>query len=185
MKKYLSFLLLIASVLTIVISFPAYNVKAFSPQDLVQASADLINLEGKSIGNVHFIQGTEGVVIRIKISDMNPGAHAMHFHNIGDCRNEDFKSAGPHIMPDGKPHGFFNPKGPHAGNLPNLIVHDDRSTEVEIYTSLISLDGKFSVPLLDDDGSAIVIHQFEDDHYTQPIGGSGERIACGVIKKML
>ena len=36
--------------------------------------------------------------------------------------------------------------------------------------------------LLDDDGSSVVIHENPDDHVTQPIGGSGGRIACGIIQ---
>lgn len=178
MKKQFTFMLALALIFIIKAAY------GFLPQSLVRAEAEIVDTKGNSVGKAHFTQGTEGVVIRIEITDLDPGAHAMHFHNIGDCKNGDFKSAGPHIMPDGKPHGYFNPRGPHAGNLPNLIVGDDRTTEVEIYTSLVSLDGKFAVPLLDDDGSTIIIHQYEDDHYTQPTGGSGERVACGVVKKV-
>jgi Cu-Zn family superoxide dismutase len=36
--------------------------------------------------------------------------------------------------------------------------------------------------LRDGDGSALVIHANPDDHMTQPIGGSGPRVACAVIK---
>jgi Cu-Zn family superoxide dismutase len=37
--------------------------------------------------------------------------------------------------------------------------------------------------LLDDDGSAIVIHESPDDYVTGPTGNAGARIACGVIVK--
>ncbi len=33
----------------------------------------------------------------------------------------------------------------------------------------------------DADGIALVIHEDRDDHLTQPIGGAGARVACGVI----
>ena len=36
--------------------------------------------------------------------------------------------------------------------------------------------------LKDADGSALVIHANPDDHMSQPIGGAGARIACGVIR---
>ena len=37
--------------------------------------------------------------------------------------------------------------------------------------------------LLDEDGSAVIIHENPDDHITQPIGGAGGRVACGVVKE--
>ena len=37
-------------------------------------------------------------------------------------------------------------------------------------------------PLLDEDGSAVIIHENPDAHLTQPIGGAGGRIACGIIE---
>ena len=38
--------------------------------------------------------------------------------------------------------------------------------------------------LLDEDGSAVIIHENPDDHMAQPIGGAGGRIGCGIIGKM-
>ena len=35
------------------------------------------------------------------------------------------------------------------------------------------------------DGSAIVIHAGPDDHTTDPAGNAGDRIACGVITKVV
>jgi Cu-Zn family superoxide dismutase len=32
-------------------------------------------------------------------------------------------------------------------------------------------------------GTALVIHANPDDHFTDPTGNSGGRIACGVIQK--
>jgi superoxide dismutase, Cu-Zn family len=37
--------------------------------------------------------------------------------------------------------------------------------------------------VLDDDGSAIVIHATADDYRSQPSGNSGDRIACAVIEQ--
>jgi len=39
-----------------------------------------------------------------------------------------------------------------------------------------------SADLLDEDGTALIIHENRDDHLTQPIGGAGARVACAVIK---
>ena len=151
-----------------------------------KAHSVIINNAGQEIGEAQYIQGNEGVLIEVKINDLPAGKRGMHFHEVGTCDDHDhFKMAKGHIMPTGKPHGYLNPAGPHAGNLPNLIVHQDGSVHVELYTDLVSISGHGVKPaLLDDDGSVLMIHVNEDDHTTQPIGGSGARIACGVIKKM-
>jgi Cu-Zn family superoxide dismutase len=31
-------------------------------------------------------------------------------------------------------------------------------------------------------GKALIVHAMPDDYKTQPSGGSGERVACGVIR---
>ena len=51
--------------------------------------------------------------------------------------------------------------------------------EVEALEPNVTLSGE--APLLDADGSALVIHAGADDYKTDPAGNSGGRIACGVI----
>jgi Cu-Zn family superoxide dismutase len=152
--------------------------------DTHKAKSVIINNAGETIGEAVYTQGTQGVLIEVMVSNLPPGKHGMHFHEVGTCADHDhFKSAKGHIAPDGKPHGYTNPDGPHAGNLPNLIIHDDGTAHVELYSGLVSLHGNKNQPaLLDDDGSTLMIHINEDDHLTQPIGGAGARIACGVIE---
>ncbi len=159
-------------------SFFITNALAFD-----EAHSEILNNKGKVIGTASYRQGTEGVVIRIKVKGLKPGIHGMHFHEIADCSDyEHFERAGGHIFTHEKAHGFFNADGPHEANLPNLIVARDGSTHVELYTDLVSLSGQNWKPqLIDEDGTSLVIHAQEDDHYTQPIGNSGKRVACGVI----
>ncbi|HZG40922.1 MAG TPA: superoxide dismutase family protein [Nodosilinea sp.] len=144
--------------------------------------ADLIDNSGKPIGTVQVEQGHKGVLITLNAQDLPPGYHGMHFHAVGDCSDlAAFKSAGGHVNPFDTPHGFRNPDGPHEGNLPNLVVAADGTVEVELYSDLVTLDSG-AAKLLDDDGTALIIHTDKDDHYSQPIGGSGGRIACAVIE---
>jgi Cu-Zn family superoxide dismutase len=150
--------------------------------DALITQADLLDNSGKAIGTVQVEQGHKGVLVHLKAKDLPPGAHGMHFHAVGDCSDlEAFKSAGGHVNPFDQPHGFRNPDGPHEGNLPNLIVAGDGTVEVELYSDLVALDSG-AAKLLDEDGTALIIHTDQDDHYSQPIGGSGGRIACAVIK---
>ena len=75
--------------------------------------------------------------------------------------------------------------GPDNGDLPLLHVGANGSAVAEFYTTLVSLsaDAHARQPgLFDADGSAVIIHANPDDHLTQPIGGAGDRIACGVIE---
>jgi len=150
-----------------------------------KAFSQIVNNDGKVIGEALYTQGAEGVLIEINAEGLPAGKHGMHFHEVGTCEDHDhFKMAKGHIMPTGRPHGYLNKEGgPHEGNLPNLIVHKDGTVHVELYSELVSVYGHDSKPaLLDDDGSVLMIHINEDDHDTQPIGGSGARIACGIVE---
>ena len=70
--------------------------------------------------------------------------------------------------------------GPHAGDLEAITVdYMGKSTFVVIDPRVTLSAGPNS--LLDADGSAIVLHALPDDQRTDPSGGSGARIACGVI----
>jgi len=146
-------------------------------------NSDIINNDGSVIGSLRLQQGTAGVLVNISAADLPAGSHGTHFHTVGDCSDlEGFTTAGGHVNPFSKPHGFLNPDGPHEGNLPNLVVTDNGTVDVELYSELVSLaDG--TANLLDADGSALIIHVNQDDHFSQPIGGSGARIACAVIKQ--
>jgi Cu-Zn family superoxide dismutase len=44
---------------------------------------------------------------------------------------------------------------------------------------MVTVDGEQA--LLDDDGSAVVVHAAADDYKTDPAGNAGDRIACGVV----
>ncbi len=164
-------------------SHSAMDVKEVTEPLITQtASADIISNAGASVGALTIEQGPRGIVINLDVRDLPPGRHGMHFHAVGSCAPmETFSEAGGHIMPKNLPHGFFHPDGPHAGNLPNLIVSADGTAKVELYSNLLMLD-QGQGAILDEDGSTLMIHTNPDDHFTQPIGGSGGRIACGVIK---
>ena len=150
------------------------------------ASADIMDAGGMSLGEAVFEQTPSGVLINVSVMGLEPGAHGIHLHRVGACE-PDFTAASGHINPGGAMHGLRNPQGPDNGDLPVLHVAMDGSARAEFYTTRVSLsdDPTGDMPgLLDEDGSAVVIHADPDDHYTQPIGGSGGRVGCGVIGAM-
>jgi Cu-Zn family superoxide dismutase len=143
------------------------------------ASATLKDKDGKEVGQVVLTRAEDGVLMNVTLTGIAPGDHAFHVHTTGKCEPPDFKSAGAHFNPDQTKHGMMNSEGPHSGDMPNLHVPESGKLQVEILNTLVSLDG--NAALLDDDGSALIVHAGADDYKTDPAGNAGDRIACGVV----
>jgi superoxide dismutase, Cu-Zn family len=148
-----------------------------------KAAATFVDRQGNEIGTASLTGGPNGTLIRIEIDGLPEGWKAIHIHEIGTCDDPDegFEASGEHLNPDDRPHGLMNPDGPDAGDLPNLYADSQGRVRAEMFTTLASLDGSVGARILDDDGAALIIHENPDDHHSQPIGGSGARIACAVI----
>lgn len=158
---------------------------AAQADDHLGATANFVNKDSESVGTAVLTESPHGVLINLDLHGLPPGPKAIHIHTVGTCDDPDggFVASKGHLNPTGKEHGLMNPAGPDNGDLPNLIVLEDGSVEVEMFTPYASIRGAEGRPaMLDYDGAAFVIHVNRDDHITQPIGGAGPRIACGVIK---
>lgn len=141
-------------------------------------TADLKNNTGQTVGAVTLTDAPKGVLMRVEAKGLTPGWHGMHLHAKGDCSKSDFTSAGPHVHgPAAAVHGLLNPAATETGDLPNIHIAADGAGAAEVFSSQVKLS-----ELRDADGSAVVIHAGADDHMAQPIGGSGARVACAVIK---
>jgi Cu-Zn family superoxide dismutase len=143
------------------------------------ANAVLKDKDGKEVGTVELTGTPSGVLMRLDLTAVPPGEHALHLHTVGKCEPPDFKSAGGHFNPDETKHGLLSDEGPHAGDLPNIYVPESGKITIEVLAPLVSLSGERA--LLDDDGTAIVIHDGADDALTDPAGNAGDRIVCGVV----
>lgn len=142
----------------------------------------MINTAGEEIGFATMAQGPHGVMIHVRVEGLEPGKKGLHLHSHGVCDHDHgFKTAKGHVGLKEGAHGLMNPDGPEAGDLPNIFIGADGVGETEIFTDLVNIDGRDGEFLLDEDGSTFVIHENADDHLTQPIGGAGARVACGVI----
>ena len=146
------------------------------------ASATLRDAQGKVVGTATMTPGEGGVKIAVSVSGVAPGLHGFHVHAVGKCEGPDFKSAGGHFNPAAKEHGLENPKGSHAGDMPNLSVGSDGSGKGEFLARGASLDaGPGS--LFPDGGTSVVLHAAPDDMKSDPAGNAGARIACGVVAR--
>ena len=145
--------------------------------------ATLRDAGGNRVGRAVLTQGPTGLLIRIEATGLTPGWHGVHIHATGQCEAP-FTSAGGHInhAETAAPHGLLNGEGPDDGDLPNVFADAQGRVNAEVFTTRARIasagPGQW---LWDQDGSALVIHASADDHATQPIGGAGARVACGVM----
>lgn len=147
------------------------------------SSAQLKGPAGEDVGQVMVQQVPTGVVIDIEVKGLGPGWHGVHLHEKGDCTGPAFTSAGAHVHAGeaAREHGYLTMSGGEPGDLPNLWVGADGTGKAQFYSTRVSLSSDRPGALWDADTAAVVVHAAKDDHFTQPIGGSGARVACGVL----
>ncbi|MGM9636420.1 MAG: superoxide dismutase family protein [Eubacteriales bacterium] len=123
-------------------------------------------------GTVRFRQMRMGVLVTAEIHNLptDDGFFGFHIHEGDQCTDDSenpFESAGGHYNPQNREHPY------HAGDLPPLLNADG-------YAYLSVLTDRFTVQEIV--GRTVVVHLDRDDFTTQPSGGSGVRIGCGVIE---
>jgi Cu-Zn family superoxide dismutase len=145
------------------------------------ASGTFVDASGAAIGTVRLTEDRHGIVhVSVKVRGLSAGLHGIHIHAVGAC-SPTFLAAGGHYNPLTHEHGLENPNGPHAGDLPNLMVDAHGHGRLHARTDRVTLTAG-PATLFDADGSAFIIHANPDDQVTDAgNGGSGARIACAVI----
>lgn len=122
----------------------------------------------------------EGTVVRFDVRGLPKGdgrcgkpIFACHVHDGISCNgnaSDPFAAALGHFNPEGCPHPY------HAGDMPPLFSANGRAMQ-------IFLTDRFKVSDIID--KTVIIHTSPDDFTSQPAGNAGERIACGVIRRMI
>ncbi len=144
----------------------------------------LVNSQGQPAGTVTFKPVKQGVKMTVKLENIPFGEHGVHIHQNAVCDAPDFKAAGGHFNPTGKHHGFENPEGHHAGDLPgNVSVGENHKGQASFVLKDISMDPNLPNSIFANGGTSVVVHEHADDEKTDPAGNAGNRIACGVVKQ--
>jgi len=146
------------------------------------AIADLADTSGRIVGRAVLVEQSDGVRILLDLTGVLAGTKGVHIHEVGRCEPPSFESAGGHFNPRQAQHGTANPAGPHAGDLPNVIVDSTGRGHLEATATRATI-GRGAAALVGPNGTALVVHSSPDDLRTDPDGRSGARIACGVIRR--
>lgn len=139
---------------------------------------------GPSVGTVKITETDKGLEFAPDLKSLPPGEHGFHIHTNGTCepamkegKATAAEAAGGHFDPQntGK---HLGPEGEgHLGDLPVLVVNNDGfATETVVAPRLKKID--------EVKDRALMVHMGGDNmaDHPKPLGGGGERYACGVIK---
>ena len=139
---------------------------------------------GKMIGTVTITESKNGLVFTPALSGLPPGPHGYHVHETGSCGANEKEgkvvaagAAGGHYDPTGSKHHAGPTGDGHMGDLPPLVVGGNGGASVAVTAPRLT-------KLADVKGKALMIHAGGDNYADKPapLGGGGERIACGVIQ---
>lgn len=169
--------------------------------------AEVKDATGNAVAKVRVTRTDDGKTrVRIVASGLTAGFHGFHVHTTGQCDPAAQDSAGTPV-PFLSAGGHYNPAatthGAHSGDMPPLYAAADGRALLVFKTDLFR-PGQ----LMDDDGSAVVIHAGPDnlahipattptgDRYhshlddvlgadgaTKATGDAGSRFACGVLQR--
>lgn len=171
--------------------------------------AKLKTVDGAAIGKVIFgVHSSCTTKVKADLAGLTEGFHGFHVHTTGICDPEatdasqnpsPFFTAGSHWNRDTTDHGN------HTGDMPPLMGMESGDANLFFTTDRFRVRN-----LMDDDGSAVIVHGSPDnlahipgttsggadryhshvydtmgaDEDSKKTGDAGARFACGVVKKI-
>jgi Cu-Zn family superoxide dismutase len=143
------------------------------------ARAVLLPTKGsQTVGQIWFSEAFGKVKVEGQITGLDPNSkHGIHIHEFGDCTAPDATSAGGHYNPQSHQHGAPDAEMRHVGDLGNLVTDKKGNATLALELTNASINGALN-PII---GRSVIVHKNPDDLISQPTGGAGARIACGVI----
>ena len=151
----------------------------------VEVPINLVSADGapQPIGQVTISESAYGLIFTPQLSKLPAGIHGFHVHENGSCDAgvKDGKkvaalAAGGHFDP-AKTGKHLGPYGDgHLGDLPALYVTTDGNATYPVLAPRIKKISEIK-------GKGLMVHAGGDNHadMPMPLGGGGDRMACGVI----
>jgi Cu-Zn family superoxide dismutase len=150
-----------------------------------EVKMDLVTADGKPepIGTITISETDYGLLFTPKLTSLPPGVHGFHVHENGSCdaamkdgKKVAAQAAGGHLDPEktGKHLGPY--ANGHLGDLPAIYVNADGTSHDAVLAPRLK-------KIAEIENKALMIHAGGDNHadMPKPLGGGGDRIACGVI----
>lgn len=164
------------------------SVEQADPTDSVEmpeadesVTVNMMNNNGEEVGTAIFEETEDGVSLKLNLEGISSGEYGMHIHEIGEATPPTFEDAGSHFNPTDVEHGVNSETGPHAGDLPNLVVPKNGVVEETIKVPDVSLQPNEENTLNSEQGTSLIVHTDADDYESQPTGDAGDRMLGGVI----
>lgn len=146
---------------------------------------NLVSAEGvpQAIGTITVNETPYGLLFTPNLKSLPAGVHGFHVHENGSCEagmKDGVKgaalAAGGHLDPQktGKHLGPY--ADGHLGDLPAVYVTADGIANYPVLAPRLKTLSQIK-------GHALMIHAGADNHsdMPKPLGGGGDRVACGVI----
>ncbi|MGO3076170.1 superoxide dismutase family protein, partial [Corynebacterium variabile] len=166
---------------------------AYATADVTNANADGDDIGTASVGKDSF--SDDATELTVSFTGLEPGMYGMHIHTVGQCETDsespDGSDTGDYLSSGGHMDGDDHDHPSHGGDLPALLVKEDGTASLTVSTDRVTKEN-----LLDDDGSALIIHESPDNYGNIPeryapdgpdedslkTGDAGGRQACGVFE---
>ncbi len=161
-----------------------FAVSAFADKITIDIHLVSVEEKGAKIGTVVAEDSDKGLVLKVRLKGLTPGEHGFHIHQNPSCAPADNAegktvaalAAGGHYDPDntGKhlgPYGLG-----HKGDLPFITADKNGKVKETVIAPRLKV--------ADIKNHSLMIHAGGDNYSDdpKPLGGGGDRIACGIIE---
>jgi Cu/Zn superoxide dismutase len=138
-----------------------------------EASAPLVDLSGAPVGTAKLTEGQGGIAIRLDIDagKLAPGAYGVRIAESADCTAAAQRSAAQY--------GLLNVYGAQAGSQPTLTIAADAPAggDFVIRAATLAPSSRIWTPLIDGNGSAIIVHALAAPTLTAPAAAAPAQAA--------